>query len=225
MIRLMIADDHGFYRDGIRMLLDGQSGITVVAEAGDGGEALTRLDEHDVDVVLMDINMPGIDGVEATRRIKRERPAIAVVMVTMFDDDTHLVDAIRAGANGYVLKDATRDEVIRAIHAAHVGQGVFSPSMAARLPALLGSTTSEPASLPARLSDREAEILDLVADGLQNDQIARRLAISPKTVRNSLSLIYAKIDVTNRIAAANWSREHLAPLRERSPRPHPDDGG
>lgn len=218
----MIADDHVFYRDGIRMLLDGQSGITVVAEAGDGDEALTRLDEHDVDVVLMDINMPRVDGVEATRRIRLRHPAIAVVMVTMFDDDTHLVEAIRAGANGYVLKDATREEVIRAIHAARDGQGVFSPSMAARLPALLSPTTgAERADLPAGLTQREADILDLVADGLQNDQIARRLAISSKTVRNNLSLVYAKIDVTNRIAAANWTRRHLGQRRGPSPHAHP----
>lgn len=207
-IRILIADDHAFYREGIRTLLDGRDGLEVVGEASDGLEVLAAIATLRPDVVLLDLNMPGVDGIATCHALARQAPETGIVIVTMFDDDDHVLDALRAGAHGYVIKDASREEVIRAIHAAHARQGILSPAIARRLPALLASRHDR--SLPAGLTPREAEVLRLVGQGLRTEQVAERLAISPKTVRNNLSTIYTKIQVLDRAGAAEWARKNLS---------------
>jgi DNA-binding NarL/FixJ family response regulator len=207
MIRVIVADDHVFYRQGIRSLLETSSDIEVVGEASTGDEALAQIESVAADVVLLDIKMPGLNGIETCRIIDREHPNVAVVIVTMFDDDDTVVESIRAGARGYVLKDASVDELTRAIQAAHAGQGVFSPSISRKLIELLDPKAQD--RRPANLTLREVQVLGFIAEGTTNDQIAARLDITTKTVRNMLSLIYTKIGVVDRTQAAIWTRDRL----------------
>jgi len=207
MITVVVADDHLFYRQGIRSLLEMSSDIEIVGEASTGDEALAQIVAVNPDVVLLDIKMPGVDGIETCRIISRDHPDVAVVIVTMFDDDDTVVESIRAGARGYVLKDATVDELIRSIHAAQAGQGIFSPAISRKLVGLLEPKSDE--RRPAHLTLREVQVLRFIADGNTNEQIAARLDITTKTVRNMLSLIYTKIAVIDRTQAAIWTRDHL----------------
>jgi DNA-binding NarL/FixJ family response regulator len=207
VIRVIVADDHVFYRQGIRSLLETNTEIEVVGEASTGEEALLQIDSVAPDVVLLDIKMPGLNGIETCRIIEREHPKVAVVIVTMFDEDDTVVESIRAGARGYVLKDASVDELTRAIEAAHAGQGVFSPSISRKLVELLEPTAHD--RRPANLTRREVQVLRFISEGSTNDQIAARLDIAAKTVRNMLSLIYTKIGVVDRTQAAIWTRDHL----------------
>ena len=207
MITVVVADDHVFYRRGIRSLFEASTEIDVIGEAATGDEALAQIDTLNPDIVLLDIKMPGLDGIETCRILSRDRPEVAVVIVTMFDDDDTVVEAIRAGAQGYVLKDATVDELARAIQAAHARQGIFSPAISRKLIGLLEPGRNE--ARPASLTRREAQVLRFIADGSTNDQIAQRLDITTKTVRNMLSMIYTKIGVLDRTQAAIWTRDHL----------------
>lgn len=208
VISVLVVDDHVFYRQGIRTLLDETDDIKVVSEASSGDEALAQLSATSPDVVLLDVRMPGLDGIEVCRITRRNHPAVAIVIVTMFDDDDTVLEALRAGAHGYVLKDATLEELSRAIHAVHDGQAIFSPGISGKLVGLLDPGREQ--QRPANLTRREAQILELLAGGQTSDQIASRLGISTKTVRNALSVIYTKIGVLDRTQAAIWTREHLS---------------
>ena len=163
-------------------------------------------------MVLLDVKMPGLDGLQTCRLVSREHPDVAVVILTMFDDDDTVVEALRSGAHGYVLIDATVDELARAIHAAHAGQGIFSPVISRKLAELLEPRRE--ARRPANLTSREAQLLRFIAEGHTNGQIAQRLGITTKTVRNVLSLVYTKIGVLDRTQAAIWTRDHSAEMAE-----------
>jgi DNA-binding NarL/FixJ family response regulator len=204
MIRVVVADDHAVVREGIGRLLETAEGIEVVALAADGAEAVERATALDVDVVLMDLSMPGVDGVDATRRLAETSPDVRVVVLTTFADQRRILDAINAGACGYLLKDARPDEVIAAVHAVVAG-GVPLDPKAARV--LVDSRRAGP---PApELTPREREVLELLATGLANKQIARRLGITERTVKAHLTSIFGELGVTDRTQAALWAREHL----------------
>jgi DNA-binding NarL/FixJ family response regulator len=185
MIRLLIADDHRVYREGIRLVLTPSDQIEIVGEAASGSEAIDAIRRLGVDVVLMDLKMPGVDGIEATRTILAEQPALRILALTMFEDNDMVFAAMRAGVRGYLLKDADRDELVRAIIAAHQGEAIFSPPIAqllidwfATLRPDIASRVSELAF--PQLTGREREILDLIAQGSRNHDIARQLFISIK---------------------------------------------
>jgi len=204
-IRVLVADDHGVVREGLRTFLRLQDGIEVVGEAADGTEAVAAARELEPDVVLMDLVMPLLDGVEAMRRIREARPQTRVIVLTSFTDDDKLLAAVRAGAAGYLLKTAPPQEVVRAIRAAHVGDAVLDPSAAGRLlEALAGPREPQP------LTPRERQILTLLGRGMTNKAIARDLGISEKTVKTHVGRILSKLGVTDRTQAALYAvREGL----------------
>ena len=207
-LRVLIADDHPIFRDGIAMLLATTPDLVAVGEARSGDEAVELAVELVPDVVLMDLQMPGLSGVEATRRILARQPAVRVLIVTMFEDDASLFTAVRAGARGFVLKDAERADILRAVRAVGQGEAIFSPAVAGRLLAYL---TTPAANLAVtefpELTDREREILELMAQGRRNAEIAQRLVLSPRTVRNYVSSIFAKLQVADRAHAIIRARE------------------
>jgi DNA-binding NarL/FixJ family response regulator len=204
-LRVLIADDHPVYRDGLRLTLDGWEEGELVGEANDGDEAVELAARLEPDVVVMDVQMPGRSGVEATRAILEARPTTAVLVLTMFEEDDLVVAAMRAGARGYLVKGATRDELRTAITTVASGGAVFGPAVARRLGAIIDrSTADRPFS---DLTDREHEVLELMAQGRANPDIARRLAISEKTVRNHVSIIFAKLEVAGRPEAIVRARE------------------
>lgn len=205
-LRVLLADDHPVYRDGLRLTLDGWEDAVLVGEATDGDEAVALAARLGPDVVLMDLQMPGRSGVEATRAIVERDPTVAVLVLTMFDDDDLVLATIRAGARGYLLKGATRDELRRAILAAGSGEAIFGPKVAARLSGLLSDPFRAGRPFPD-LTEREREVLELVAQGRANPEIARRLGISDKTVRNHVSAILAKLEVLGRSEAIVRARE------------------
>ena len=204
-MRVLIADDHLFYREGLRVMLGAVPEIQLVGEATTGDEAIERALALQPDVVLMDLKMPGATGIEATRRIVRESPRIGVLVLTMFDDDS-VFAAIRAGARGYLLKDARLDDVVRAIDAVGRGEAIFSPSIAERLLAYFARNRPIPTAFP-ELTEREHEILALIAHGHSNEQIAEQLVVSIKTVRNHVSTIFSKLQVADRAQAVVRARE------------------
>jgi len=207
-IQVLIAEDHELFRDGIRTLLLAAPDMRLAGEASTGGEAVELAARLQPDVVLMDIQMPGLNGIEATRQIVSASPHIAVLMVTMFDDDHSVFSAMRAGARGYVLKGARHEEMLRAIRAVGNGEAIFSPSIAARMMDFFAGM--RPAALPQafpELTDREREILHLIAEGLRNPDISERLVLSPKTVRNHVSNILSKLQVADRAQAILKARE------------------
>jgi DNA-binding NarL/FixJ family response regulator len=207
VIRLLIADDHPMFRFGLRALLHTEPGCEVVGEAQTGEEALDLAAALEPDIILMDIQLPGINGIQATRRILEQHPHISVLIITMFEDET-LFAAMRAGARGYLLKGAQGEEVLRAIRAVANGEAIFSPAVARRLTQLF--TTSPSARLGQafpELTPREEEILHLMAQGYANQAIAERLIISSKTVRNLISSIFSKLQVTDRSQAIVRARE------------------
>jgi DNA-binding NarL/FixJ family response regulator len=208
MTRILIADDHPLFRDGVVALLSTQADLEPVAWASDAEQAVALARELDPDLVLMDVAMPGGGGVEATRRIIAERPETRILMVTMFDDDATVLLAMRAGARGYVLKDAESGDLLRAIRGAAVGDAVFSPSIAARMLEIFAARGPQAGSalFPA-LGEREREILELVARGLRNPQIALELHLSHSTVRNYVSSILRKLQVTSRAEAIAKARD------------------
>jgi DNA-binding NarL/FixJ family response regulator len=205
-LRVLVADDHPVYRDGLRLTLEGWDEAVLVGEASDGDEAVEMAARLRPDVVLMDIQMPGRSGVEATRAIMSDHPGAAVVVLTMFEEDDLVVAALRAGARGYLLKGATRDELRRAITAAAAGEAIFGPKVAQRLTTLIGEPRVAGHPFPD-LTDREHEVLELIAQGRANGEIARRLGISEKTVRNHVSTIFAKLEVLGRPEAIVRARE------------------
>jgi DNA-binding NarL/FixJ family response regulator len=205
---VLIADDHPLFRDGLRALLTSAPGVELVGEATTGEEAVSLAAELQPDVVVMDVQMPGIGGIEATRRIIRDGPNIRILVVTMFEDDGTVFQAMRAGARGYVLKGANYAEMLRAIRAVGTGEAIFSPKIAVRLMDYFSSIrpTTLPQAFP-ELSDREREILDLIAQGYKNTDIARLLFLSPKTVRNHVSNVLHKLQVADRTEAIIRARE------------------
>jgi DNA-binding NarL/FixJ family response regulator len=206
-IRILVADDHAGFRSGLAALLATQHGLAVAGEAETGDEAVAKALELQPDVVLMDLNMPVLDGIAATRRIVGTSPHIAVLVLTMADNDAAMFDALRAGARGYLLKGADRTELSRAIRAVASGEAIFGPDIARRLMAFFASPQAVPASAFPDLSDREREILELIARGMSNQQIVDRLVISPKTVRNHVSNIFSKLQVRDRAEAVVRARE------------------
>ena len=224
-IRILVADDHAGFRAGLAALLVTRDDVELVGEAADGEEAVRRASELQPDVVLMDLAMPGLDGVAATRRIAESSPHIGVLVLTMADDDAAVFDALRAGARGYLLKGADRAELGRAIHAVAAGEAIFGPDVARRLlQAFAAGPPTRSVPFP-ELSEREREILELVARGLSNQQIVDRLVISPKTVRNHVSNIFGKLQVRDRAEAVVRAREAgLGGVPRRSGQ-GPHDGG
>jgi DNA-binding NarL/FixJ family response regulator len=195
-ITVLLADDHPVVRSGLAALLATLPGITVVAEADSGDAAVREVARLHPDVVVMDLRMPGLDGVEATRAIADRHPETAVLVLTMFGEDSLVDQALRAGARGYLLKSARQAEIERAIRAVAAGEVIFGNAVAARVLTTLTSGTRRPALPP--LSPREREVLDLIATGATNTAIAHRLTLSPKTVGNHVSAIFVKLGVSTR---------------------------
>ena len=203
MIRVLLADDHGVIRDGLGRLIGGLEDVELVGTAADGAEAVSRAQELTPDVVLMDLDMPVLDGIEATRRIVEDRPGQAVLVLTAFSDRRRILGALEAGACGYLLKDAASEDVAEGIRAAARGESPLDP----RAARTVLSARSEPDPL-AGLSSREREVLDLLVEGLPNKLIARRLEISEKTVKSHLTRIFRELDVTDRTQAALWAERN-----------------
>jgi RNA polymerase sigma factor (sigma-70 family) len=207
-IRVLIADDHPLFRDGLRAMLVAAAETELVGEATTGDEAIAQAADQQPDVLLMDLQMPGTNGIEATRLIRQTSPHIAILVVTMFSDDDSVFAALRAGAQGYVLKGADRAELLRAITAVSRGEAIFSPAIAQHLMRHFATLSAErmPNVFP-ELTDRERVILELIAQGRSNSEIAHRLVLSPKTVRNHISNILSKLQVTDRAQAIIRARE------------------
>ncbi len=206
-IRVLIADDHRFYREGVRALLGAAPEATVVvAEAANGDEAIAQARELQPDVILMDLKMPGLNGIEATRRILAESTRTGVLVVTMFEDDDSVFAAMRAGARGYLLKSASPADVERAVRAVAAGDVLVASGVAERMLGFVTGARSAATPFP-ELTEREREVLDLVARGLDDLAVARRLSLSDKTVRNHLSTILAKLRVADRSQAIVRARE------------------
>ncbi len=203
MIRVAIVDDHTIVRNGLVSLLGAHADLEIVGAVGDGEAAVALCIEQRPDVVLMDLSMPGVGGIEATRRIAAEAPGVQVVVLTSFMDRERIVDALSAGAVGYLLKDAEPEELIRGIHTAARGESPLDPRAARTM--LGAHRTADPLDA---LTDREREVLALVAEGLPNKQIGRRLEISEKTVKAHLTSIFRAIGVNDRMQAGLWARRH-----------------
>ncbi|TVY03313.1 response regulator [Cohnella terricola] len=211
-IRVLIADDHPVFRYGLRaILLAEEKTMEIVGEATTGEEAVALASQYEPDVILMDINLPELNGIEATRRITAALPRIGILMLTMFDDDDSVFAAMRSGARGYLLKGAEGNEAIRAITAVSKGEAIFSPTIANRLIGFFGTPIKRrpSATIPPfpELTDREREVLTLIAQGYSNPAIAERLVLSPKTVRNHVSVIFSKLQVAGRAEAIIKARE------------------
>jgi DNA-binding NarL/FixJ family response regulator len=205
-IHILVADDHTLFRDGLRALFNSLKDVDMVGEAADGNLAVTLAEELQPDIVLMDIQMPGLNGIEATRRIVTTSPHIGVIVVTMFEYNDSVFAAMRAGARGYVLKGADQEEMLRAIRAVARGEALFGPAIASRLAAFFNAPQPYSAAFP-ELTAREIDVLTLLADGKSNQEIAAELVISSKTVRNHLSNIFSKLQVADRVQAIIRARE------------------
>jgi DNA-binding NarL/FixJ family response regulator len=207
-IRILIADDHAVVREGLRAVLGSEPDMEVVGEAATGKEVIERATELGPDVILMDIQMPGINGIEATRRILDASPKVGVVVLTMFEDDESVFSAMRAGARGYVLKGAHPSEILKVLRAVAGGEAYFGPEIARRLVDFFSTPKSaSPAEAFPELTAREREILDLIARGHNNAAIAARLFVSPKTIGNHISHIFTKLQVADRAQAIIRARE------------------
>ena len=206
-IRVLVADDHPLFRDGLRVMLESVDDFEVLGEAATGEEAVALAISLRADVVLMDVKMPGINGIEATRRVVQAHPEIQVLMLTMLEDDDSIFAALRAGARGYLLKGARRDEALRAIRAVANGEAIFGPGIAERLAQYFAVRRFSSTATPfPELTEREREILDLIAQGRTNAQIADHLVVSLKTVRNYVSSIFNKLQVADRAQAMDVAR-------------------
>ena len=207
-LRVLIADDHPLFRHGIHEFLNLAPDIQVIGEATSGEEVITQAEALQPDVILMDVNMPGVNGIEATRRILHDSPHIRILVVTMFEDDGSVFAAMRAGARGYILKDAEKENILRAIQAVGNGEAIFSPTIATRLIDFFAIQASTlPKEIFPSLTEREREILQLIARGRANADIARELSLSPKTVYNYVSNIFSKLQVADRAQAIIRARE------------------
>jgi DNA-binding NarL/FixJ family response regulator len=206
-VRVLVVDDHDLFRTGLKTLLEEQ-GVKVVGEAANGQTAIRMVSELAPDVVVMDLNMPGLTGVETTRKLAGIAPLTRVVVLTISADDEDVMDAVMAGACGYLLKDSSIQELIMGIRAAAGGESLISPQIAAKVLRRLraqSSSVDAAETIRAELSDREIEVLKLIANGKDNAQIARELFISPKTVKNHISNILMKLQIENRIQAAVYA--------------------
>ena len=212
-IKLLIADDHALFREGVKALLAATDDIEVVGEAGNGREAIQEARAQQPDVILMDINMPEVNGIEATRSVLADRPETGIIVVTMLEDDASVFSAMRAGARGYVLKGAHHEEMLQSIRAVAAGQALFGPAVAARMMNFFQSVGDEVATGGSadeafpELTEREREVLELIAQGVSNPEIAERLVISPKTVRNHITNIFSKLQVADRAQAIIRARQ------------------
>ncbi|MBW8011124.1 MAG: response regulator transcription factor [Chloroflexi bacterium] len=206
IIRLLVADDHALFREGLVALFSANQDIELIGEAANGGEAITLAERLQPDVILMDINMPGGNGIFATRKILHASPTIGIIMVTMLEDDASVFNAMRAGTRGYVLKGAQHEELLQTIRAVANGQALFGSPIATRImnffqniEADLGDTLPE--DVFPELTSRELEVLNLIAQGVNNNQIAETLVISDKTVRNHITSVFSKLQVADRASA------------------------
>lgn len=208
-IRILVADDHPHFRDGLRALLLSAPDVEVVGEARDGEEAVQLAARLQPDVILMDLNMPGVGGIEATRRILHTSPHISVLVISMYEDDDSVFAALKAGARGYLLKGALKAEILRAIRAVTSGEAIFGPAIARRLMQYFSAPPHLGASREAfpELTEREREILELIAQHQTNPEIAKKLHLSQKTVRNHVSNIFTKLQVSDRAQAIIRARE------------------
>lgn len=213
-IRVLLADDHDLFRSGVRRLLESAAGLEVVGEARTGQDAVRLVEELAPDIVLLDISMPGASGIDAARLIKTTSPRTGVIMLTVHADEEFLFEAIKAGAMGYLLKDASAEELVRAIHVIYEGEGLLAPTMAAKVMREFARTreTRDLGRILTPLTHREVEILQHVAAGLANKEIAHKLSISERTVKNHLSNIMEKLHVNSRTQAAVYAlRSGLVP--------------
>jgi DNA-binding NarL/FixJ family response regulator len=208
-ITVVVADDQTAVREGIALLLDLLDDVTVVGQAADGEEAVALVAAHAPDVILMDLRMPGLDGVAATARIRAAHPATQVVVLTTFADDEHIMAAMRAGARGYLTKDAGRAQIAAAVRAAATGQAVLDASVQQRLVA--AASPAPAAALPPGLTAREIEVLTLIGAGLSNREIAGRLFVSEVTVKSHVNRLFAKIGVRDRAQAVRYAYQHGLP--------------
>jgi DNA-binding NarL/FixJ family response regulator len=207
MISVLIADDHPLVRQGLRAVLDAADGVSVVGEASDGNEAVRLAAELSPDVVLMDLQMPALHGIEATRQIVGRSPGTSVLVLTMFEDDDTVFAAVAAGASGYLLKGSDGEDIVTAVRAAGTGQAVFGAALARRMQSWFAAAPSSREKPFPQLTDRERAILDGVAAGLSNAQIGQRLFLSSKTVANNVTNILAKLQLTQRAEAIVQARE------------------
>jgi DNA-binding NarL/FixJ family response regulator len=205
-LRVVIADDHPAFRKGLGAMLESAASIEVIGEAGDGDEAVERALELTPDVVLMDVKMPGRNGIDATRQIVSRNPAIAVLVLTMYEDDDSVFAAMRAGARGYLLKGADQDDVLRAISAVAAGEAIFGPAIAERLMAYFAAGSAAAHPFP-ELTERERDVVELIARGRTNAAIAAELSLTLKTVQNHVSNVFTKLQVTDRSGAVIKARE------------------
>ena len=207
-IHVFIVDDHVLYREGVRKMLSVAPDIEIVGEAASGDEAIAQVLTLQPDVILMDLKMPGVNGIETTRRILYASPRIGVLVLTMFETDETVFAAMRAGARGYLLKDADQEEVLRAVKAVSRGEAIFSPAIAERLIHYFAALKPGTADLAfPELTDREREILHLIAQGHSNSEIAERLLLRTKTVQNHVSNIFSKLQVADRAQAIVRARD------------------
>jgi len=208
VIRLVVADDHPLFRKGLRALFGSIPDLVVVGEAETGADAVDSCLTLQPDVILMDLQMPGGSGIQATREIAAASPSVRVLVVTLFEDDDSVFAALRAGARGYILKDTDEDKMVRAIRAVANGEAIFGPAIAARVLAFFASGRPDvPPQVFPSLTEREREILGLMARGQSNPVIARSLSLSPKTIANHVSNIFSKLQVADRVEAVIRARE------------------
>jgi DNA-binding NarL/FixJ family response regulator len=208
-----VADDHPAFRAGLRSLIQDNPLLTLVGEAADGTQAIALGASAELDVFLMDVRMPGSSGMEATRSLTASHPRIAVLMMTMLEDDTSVFAAMRAGARGYILKGADPDELVRAVVAVAAGEVIFGAVVAETMRGFFAAGHHDPVHPFPSLTSRERDILDLIADGRTNSEIARRLQLSEKTIRNNVSNIFAKLRVADRGSAIATARDAGLPTR------------
>ncbi len=204
-IRILLADDHTVLRQGMAQVLEAQPDLTVVAQAGTGKQAVALARQHQPDVILMDINMPELDGVAAAQQITAEQPKIGIIILTMYRRDEYVFEAIKAGARGYLLKEVELEELLSAIRSVAQGEAVIDPAIAGRVLAELRRPRPAPATVVSELAERDLEILQLVAQGLSNQEVADKLFLAEKTVRNRLSIIFKQLHLENRTQAALYA--------------------